>query len=1637
MPWVSVRLILGLLICALFVPCLTTRASAQSDPVSLVRHHVIFLFDASGSNLDIFKGNYPASLAEYRRAVREDLLPILRDGQRNGFGIPIYDEREDLSTAYTFGLPRETPFFDPDRPGSFIQPVWFQERGRTVDDLVRAVPTVGLYWTAYNSAFTQSVRKTRSTLERADGGVRSRAFRRTFLVMVSDGNGNGEESPYEIRNIHGKARELHPYAELRQDGRGAEEFYNRLIGRYSLRSAEGAGENAATGPGLSAGRFFRVVIRELLPQRDVSLTDLLTTRPNQSTELRRSGYDRYRGDVRIEPAPTHPIDGASFQMVALSVRKPGSTQWEEAPVPVPGKPFSHLVDLARAEVGGSELHYKAYFVRRDALYGQAVQEFTDVIRFRGEPAKRILSVLPIPDWMMALFGDVSQDNIVVVGDVSSIAMMLAVAFFLFLPKPRAAVALEPLDNNGPIAVDFNVSDRQGSGYLVLLNVLRFHNGARRQIPFWGRTLPRLAERKFGAALRVVPEFPSSIDAADGVVGLGMAVEKEKSLTRLSEGAEQSLVLSTGQLFDYDGPTEQPVPCKVTIEAEQTTRLLWLFTRRRRLEDVSTEFLLRMIPEEPSVEGRFVPGRPEVLTGQVARRPLPAGIGVPAWLTVPHTRGRRQVDAEAAPDLVLELRNAARHQCARPAHVKVSAVMYPVSDHSKTYPIQIPAGEDVQRDLVPARERSGWLRRIGLHLDYESLPLPGDTGEDYIVSATLEPVGQEWGTRVVTFGVRLGPDERRAALRVRVGRAQGKRQIWDSYQPAVDGEVFETTLNERLLWSAGKIRAEQGIVAIELDNMARSGDGAVVVTLRPGANVQPAPLADPTLEPAYESAREQMIRVREGDDEISLGTATQWTIENERSSSERPILLRVRFNPHALTSMDEPRYSYCCELAFDTRVRSAETDQVRTHSFVLRLLFEVELNTGDDVLAVDFGTSAVVAAFASGLIEIAGRTIHRDFSDATLDLAKRHRDLLQQWSRSGDLDLRNEGEWGTDETRHEHQAAFLPSPMALRPGQRAGEAAFVLLPVSRRRMALEWDRIVYYLKGMILRADPVVPNPGFGTSSQFRWIDRQGNEHSEPPKVDDVIQSAYRALVDSYVRPMLRVDSREHRLARMIVAHPNSFTISHIRRLRDVLQTTFPKFLELWFLSESNAVLLYCEQTPARFFRDAPQPGQHRHVLVYDIGAGTLDITLSRIEWLPENPDSELRKKVHVLFKIGLPVAGNKLDEAIARVIDARVRSLVDRLRPLGVTLDYKNPIVAPHESDPLSYSVRMVRLKQAIHRFKVDLSTAGPRDVVRFDINVSGDILFQLGVLTKSDTADLRQVLDGLGLAYLDRGTTEERLSIPFSRDDVFGHPEVEQWLRTVTDDILADLGAALRTLSIRPQIDTLILSGRTALFPPLRRRLMDSIRTHLGLSEADFLCPELSVNEKKEAVALGSLLFALYHGRDLQVLDRNIWARYGVVYHTSVGQRFQEFFGYSTQQEASDKREHDRGLTTILFKRTHELKRTSGEIQIVATFSHNPEAHLRDPSLFRQNFVVLHTIGGKELPDGPVKIRMSNEKDDTIVVVVNPGLLDKVYALKGVRPDGEHLAQLDWPYKPLEAGRAAPVPLPMTVDSDEPVALA
>lgn len=134
--------------------------------------------------------------------------------------------------------------------------------------------------------------------------------------------------------------------------------------------------------------------------------------------------------------------------------------------------------------------------------------------------------------------------------------------------------------------------------------------------------------------------------------------------------------------------------------------------------------------------------------------------------------------------------------------------------------------------------------------------------------------------------------------------------------------------------------------------------------------------------------------------------------------------------------------------------------------------------------------------------------------------------------------------------------------------------------------------------------------------------------------DRYISAIYQDIL-SRIRESGRANGRE--IKKLCLTYPNTYTEDSLSKLREIIQTNFGfNGDKLVFVPESDAVVAHYFNTRVTSSECPIQEGKE-HVLIYDMGAGTLDVSYVLIEGHGNSVEISIEKR------IGIPIAGNYLD----------------------------------------------------------------------------------------------------------------------------------------------------------------------------------------------------------------------------------------------------------------------------------------------------------------------------------------------------------------------------------------------------------
>ncbi|NJL27043.1 MAG: Hsp70 family protein [Thermoanaerobaculia bacterium] len=622
-----------------------------------------------------------------------------------------------------------------------------------------------------------------------------------------------------------------------------------------------------------------------------------------------------------------------------------------------------------------------------------------------------------------------------------------------------------------------------------------------------------------------------------------------------------------------------------------------------------------------------------------------------------------------------------------------------------------------------------------------------------------------------------------------------------------------------------------LFTIEIGNSGRSGRGMVKARL--SRRLVLTEEAAGWLHMARGTVDELLV-LYEGSEPVRTGGEEEWW---QVAEGEAPKHLAVKLDGDAIERIDGARLSPGqAKGVLELEVHVIDDQGKETaHRLGLVAPLEIEQLPGLNWLCIDFGTSAIAAAVgradqdAFKMIDLQRVAIAKgkSFAGEDPDNPEAGTPFLPSWIVA-DGDLRyGKGASGADGW----PAGFpshVPRTLELRsPG-------FVGVPALRHHAEDRPERLVFSLKQWLGRFAPAVR---FGEPVSYELGGRSYRQPQVP--LDELLEASLAALAETYLskEPHLRADQ-------LVLCHPNTFTPRHKERFHQIAVRALKNRLgiaaahHVQLVSESDAVAYaYCFERMV----GVPRTGTER-VLVYDFGAGTLDLSVIRIDW-----DSErfVPKRWVIEARLGVSVAGNYFDELLARIIDQELRK-PEVLADTGMRYEY--PLVAeklPEGSEGMNHRKAVLETWRSIRHAKhlwtaqggpfcVRVgSTKATRGVVKLD---QGSTLLPMAIPPASDQVGL----------YLDESSEQGDVLLAIPAAQIHDDPKMREFVSFVTREVPQEVlhHAGLSA----DQIDTLLISGRGVLWPGLVGRLEQEFPS---AHRPDFVAGGVDM---KEVVARGAI---------------------------------------------------------------------------------------------------------------------------------------------------------------------------------------
>lgn len=506
---------------------------------------------------------------------------------------------------------------------------------------------------------------------------------------------------------------------------------------------------------------------------------------------------------------------------------------------------------------------------------------------------------------------------------------------------------------------------------------------------------------------------------------------------------------------------------------------------------------------------------------------------------------------------------------------------------------------------------------------------------------------------------------------------------------------------------------------------------------------------------------------------------------------------------------------------------------RTFRSSLRLRIEKE--PAPEWLCIDYGTSAIVGTYGAMTVDEHGTS-----QDRLLELSSTKKIRMNKWYKD-DKDKR------TDNTETDNN--LITSAVVVNINKNNLSETDVIKANNNVKEYIESPIWLSPTSGMLSIYSRLLPSLKtlIGNKNMPEQLLPQGVTLQGNLTVNSLFKLIYNQLFTLFLPENVRKTNK------LILTIPNTYAPCHIEILKELAHRSLPKLRHdyLRFISESDAVAFFYLSRKNEFISNTKEKLNidfsqfndfDSKVLVYDMGAGTLDLTYFEQERIGE------KNHICIKGKMGVTKAGNYLDYLLADII---VNSSNELKEKLGKSLS--------------------LQIRQG--EFSDENETAALKNYVR---NIVKPMLND-GEDKKLDDFELRK---------------GNKLKIDLTVGEIIGHPDFQQYLKDVSDNVFQHFKALFP--EVKPKL--VIFSGRTASLNCIRTAVNSALETlcmisneclYLDLStglinQGVIVEKNKNVSNLKTVVANGALAFCsdFSSGKGNYVLhNKNVYAQYGVIF--------------------------------------------------------------------------------------------------------------------------------------------------------------
>lgn len=357
-------------------------------------------------------------------------------------------------------------------------------------------------------------------------------------------------------------------------------------------------------------------------------------------------------------------------------------------------------------------------------------------------------------------------------------------------------------------------------------------------------------------------------------------------------------------------------------------------------------------------------------------------------------------------------------------------------------------------------------------------------------------------------------------------------------------------------------------------------------------------------------------------------------------------------------------------------------------------------------------------------------------------------------------------------------------------------------------------------------------------------------------VRDVITDAYKQLCKYFLS--------NEQIESLALTIPNAFNSVHKQQLENIIYDNIKtiakpytfngkKYSHLSFISESDSVLYSYIYNK---IRGGNADKGDEYIFVYDMGAGTLDITYAKCSYEFNNQHILTCRSVEILGRSGINKAGNYIDYLLGEIIQDLLKDNDQKIKIEETLTKQDNPDLRKILKSYLRNSVKT----------SLNNDTQSKIPCKYYDDNN------QLQTLTLQDVeiTGIKNILIG----------------------DIINHKEFKKFVDDCTTNLLTDFRSVYGDKDALT-VNTVVVSGRSVEINAIRQKIRQFFGDNVSycrIDGRDFDGNNDNNNNNngrtlKTAVAEGALAYMDYEQNKTE--NRPIYGHYGIIYKNPNGDRY------------------------------------------------------------------------------------------------------------------------------------------------------